>query len=316
MGAAAGTTGREAGRGLLPHRLGGAAAALLTVSIWAGWIVATRQAVGTPLGPVDIGLLRYGIAALLLAPIWWRLGLLPRGVPRGALALMVVGSGTPFFLIAATAMTHAPAAHAGALMPGAMPLWAGLIGWAVLGERLGRYRALGYALIAAGVLVLLWGALIGGAGMALPEGAWKGHVLFLCGGFLWAAYTHAFRRTGLDAFQAAAVVSAWSTLAFLALLPFAGTGFGRVDLATLGAQAFSQGILSGIVAIVAYGVSVRRLGSTQASAFSALVPTMAALGGLAFLGEVPGPADVAGGLIVGAGVLLATGLVRRGRAAG
>jgi hypothetical protein len=36
----------------------GIGAALLTVAIWGGWIVATRYSAETALGPIDIGLFR------------------------------------------------------------------------------------------------------------------------------------------------------------------------------------------------------------------------------------------------------------------
>src|SRR6185369_6459612 len=96
----------------------GAAAALVTVVIWAGWIIATRVARETAISPVTIGLLRYGPPAILLAPVWARVGLLPRSCPWWIIAVMVGGSGAPFLLLAAAAMRTAPAAEVGALLPG------------------------------------------------------------------------------------------------------------------------------------------------------------------------------------------------------
>lgn len=280
----------------------GVAAALLTVSIWAGWIVATRHSVSTGLGPVDLGLLRFGVPALVLAPAWLRVGPLPRGVPRRVLGLMVAGSGAPFLLIGSYGMGFAPASHAGALMPGTMPLWAGLVGWALLGERIGAGRAGGYGLIAAGVTVL------GSVEFADGGGAWRGHLLFVLSAALWAAYTHAFRRSGLTAFQAAGVVAVWSLAIHVALAAAVGTDLLSLPPGTVAVQTLVQGGLSGLVAIVAYGIAVRRLGATPAAAFSALVPALAALGGMVLLGEVPGPAEGAAALAVGLGVLLAAGL--------
>src|SRR3712207_6541940 len=58
--------------------LGGWLAALATVTIWALWAVATRHAVTHDLPPAAIGLLRFGVPALLLAPMAWRVGLFPK----------------------------------------------------------------------------------------------------------------------------------------------------------------------------------------------------------------------------------------------
>ncbi|HEV7369493.1 DMT family transporter [Arenibaculum sp.] len=288
----------------------GVAAALLTVSIWAGWIVATRHSVSTGLGPVDLGLLRFGVPALLLAPAWLKVGLLPRGVPLRLVALMVAGSGAPFLLIGSSGLGFAPASHAGVLMPGTMPLWAGLIGWALLGERLGPPRVAGYGLIAGGVAVLEAAALAGAGD------AWRGHLLFVLCAAMWAAYTHAFRRSGLSAFQAAGMVAAWSLAVHLALAAVLGTDLFSTPSREVAIQAAVQGGLSGLVAIVAYGFAVRRLGATRAAAFSALAPALAAFGGMALLGEAPGPAGTAAALVVGLGVLLAAGAPRlRGDAA-
>ena len=49
--------------------LRGTGAALLTVTIWAGWIVATRFAGETAISPITTGLFRYGPPALLLSPV-------------------------------------------------------------------------------------------------------------------------------------------------------------------------------------------------------------------------------------------------------
>src|SRR5690606_41635781 len=65
----------------------GVAAALGAIMIWAGWIVATRYA-AQPLEISIVALLRYGVPALALAPLWRRTGLVPLHVaPRAAAAL-------------------------------------------------------------------------------------------------------------------------------------------------------------------------------------------------------------------------------------
>lgn len=282
----------------------GALSALSVVLIWAAWLVSTRHSIGAGLGPVDLSLLRYGIPALVLAPVWWRTGLLPKGA-TGALALMVLGSGAPFFQIVAFGMRHTPASAAGVLLPGLMPLAVALIGMLLLGEKPDRWRKLGMLAILAGGGVLLFGNLRGdGLG-------WISFTILPIGATLWAVYTHAFRRSGLNAFEGAALICVWSTILNLAALPFVGTHFVTAPAREIALQAVTQGLLSGLVATLLYGAAVRILGGTQAAAYTAITPVAAAIGGTIFLSEPLGAATMIASLVTGTGVLLSTGLLSR-----
>jgi drug/metabolite transporter (DMT)-like permease len=190
--------------------------ALAAVAIWALWVVGTRHAVTHALPPAAVGLLRFGVPALLLAPVIGRIGLFPKGLtlPR---ALGLFGAGAPFFLIVAMGMQFAPAAEIGPLLPGTMPLFVAMIGWLVFGERLKRVRVIGFMLILVGILC------IGGYGLLFAgNGAWRGYVLLLTGACLWGIYTHAYRHSGLSALQAVAFIGFWS---FLILIPFGAPSF-------------------------------------------------------------------------------------------
>lgn len=282
----------------------GALSALSVVLIWASWLVSTRHSVGAGLGPLDLSLLRYGIPALVLAPVWWRTGLFPKGA-MGPLALMVLGSGAPFFQIVAFGMRHTPASAAGVLLPGLMPLAVAVIGMVFLGERPDRWRKLGMLAILAGGAVLLFGNL-GDKGLS-----WISFTILPIGATLWAVYTHAFRRSGLDAFEGAALICVWSTILNLAALPFVGTQFPTAPWREIALQSVTQGLLSGLVATLLYGTAVRALGGTQAAAYTAITPVAAAIGGAVLLAEPLGVSTLAAALVTGLGVLLSTGLLSR-----
>ena len=278
-------------------------AVLATVTIWAVWAVATRHAVTHDLPPSAVGLLRFGEPALLLLPFAWRSGLFPKGLglPK---ALGLLGSGAPFFLIVALGMQFAPAAEIGPLLPGTMPLFVALIGWLVFGEKLGRLRMLGFALILIGV------AGIGGYGLFMTgNGAWRGHLLLLTGACLWGIYTHAYRRSGLSALQAASLIGLWS---FLILLPFGlpplirAIGNGLAGPLVL--QALLQGFVAGVAGIVLYGIAIDRLGASRAAAVSPLAIVLAALLAIPVLGEIPDAAAMIGITLATLGVVLASGV--------
>lgn len=288
-----------------PSQATGYAGAVVTVLIWAAWMLATRQSAATSLNSIDIGLIRFGIPALMLAPVWWRTGLLPRGVPLRILLPMVAGSGIVFLHVAATALQVTPAGPAAILLGGAMPLATALIGILLFGERPDRMRLLGLSGIVAGVAILLAGSLTG-SGMTLG-----GLVLLPLGALLWAGFTHAFRRSGLSALQGAAIIAAWSFLLNLPLVAVFGQHVTQASLAELLPQVLSQGILSGLVATLAYGTAIRALGGSQAAAFTALTPVLATLGSGYLLGEPVGLTALLAALVTGAGVALSTGILSK-----
>ena len=99
----------------------GALYGLAAVSIWSGWIVVARLGLQSSLTPWDIAALRFGVAGLLLLPYVLSKGLALDRLGWIGLAAIVLGGGAPV-LFANAGLMFAPAAHAGALFPGVMPL--------------------------------------------------------------------------------------------------------------------------------------------------------------------------------------------------
>ncbi|MBZ7920927.1 DMT family transporter [Ensifer adhaerens] len=282
----------------------GYAGAFVTVLIWAGWILATRHSAGTTLGTIDLGLIRYGVPTLLLAPVWLKTGLLPRKLPVLLLALMVAGSGAVFFQVSAFAIHSVPASSVGILLGGSMPLATALISITIFGERPDRMRMAGFAAIVAGVAILMTRNLAASA-----SAGWIGYALLPAAATLWAIYTHAFRRSGLSPLQGSALIAVWSFLIHLALAACFGSTLASVPTQEIALQITSQGILSGLVAMVAYGFAVKGLGGTQAAAFTALTPVLAMIGGAVLLGEQIGPFEMLAAIVTAAGVALSTGIL-------
>jgi drug/metabolite transporter (DMT)-like permease len=285
-----------------PNLVIGCAAAFAAALLGAGWQLATRHGVTTTLGPPDVALLRYGIPALVLLPVWWRVGWRPARLGWPGFLLLVAG-GLPFGLFVLSGAQHAPVAHMGVFMAGMTPVFTALLAAVLQREPLTAARCVGLAVIVAGV-ALLGQSSFGGSGH------WRGDLLFLCAALAWAAYTVAFRRSGLGPWEAAAVVNGWSAMGLLLCLPWAGAL--RLSSAPLGdvlLQALWQGVLAGLVGQIAFMAAVARLGSSRAALSGALVPVLSAMGGVLLLGEPIGPrTGIAVGLVC-AGVVLASGAV-------
>ncbi|WP_288580967.1 DMT family transporter [uncultured Methylobacterium sp.] len=278
----------------------GVAFALLAVSLWGGWFVITRRAVGAGgvLGPADLVALRFGIGGLVLLPV---LLLRLRGLDRRAYldgAVLYVAQGAPFALLISIALRYAPAGHGAALTPGTMPLFAALLGALVLGDRPGRLALAGLGLIAAGALTL--------AGGFRDADELFGYGLLLTAAFLWAAGTVRMRRSRLTALEATALICVGSLVTYIPV--YLASGLSRLweaAPAEVALQALYQGVLVSVVALIAFNRSLGLIGR-RTPAFTALVPVIATILAIPVLGEVPDPLHVGAILAIGAGVLLTT----------
>ena len=272
---------------------------LTAVLIWAGWMVATRFAVNEAVAPLDLALLRYGVPAICLAPWWMQCGVLARGVPRWAL-LMMMGWGAPFVIFMAMAMETASVAHVAAIVPCVMPLFAGAMSYAIFGERFGLSEKIGFGLIALGAAFIIIPLVGAGDEAALGNIG----LLMLCA-LGWASFSVAFKRSGLTPPQAAGLVCLYSTIAVGALLVWVGSSLSDMDWQVIAFHGTAQGLLSGAVATIAFGVAIQSLGPPRAASFSALVPGLAALIAYLWLGEVPTALDTIALILASLGVTFA-----------
>jgi drug/metabolite transporter (DMT)-like permease len=282
--------------------LRGAAFGLAAVSIWSGWIVVARLGLRTSLTPWDIAAIRFGVAGLLMLPLVLVRGFAVDRLGWSGLAAIVLGGAAPVFL-ANWGLLYAPAAHAGALFPGVMPLMVALLAAAALREEFTLAKKLGFALIVPGVLVIALGS---GAKVGSLQNV--GHALFLCAAVAWAFYTVAMRHARLDGLHAAAISAVGSMLLYLPVycaLP--GIAIARASGFDVGLQAFVQGILTAIISLMLYGRAVSILGASSGAAFAALCPAMTALMAIPILGEWPQKLDWAAIVLISAGVYIVSG---------
>jgi drug/metabolite transporter (DMT)-like permease len=233
----------------------GAFFGLAAVCVWATWISITRLGVTTSLSVCDLTMLRFATAGILLAPVVIRKGwALDRlGWPR--LLVLVSGAGAPYVLVASSGLRFAPAAHAGALMPGVMPLFVALLAALLLKEKFSARRKVGYALIAVGVF-----AIVGATALAVKGDQTEGHLLFLTAAFMWACYAIVLRQSQLDPLHAAALVAAGSCILYLPYY-FATQGAHAFDapLRDLAFQAVFQGVVVSILALFFFGKGITLL---------------------------------------------------------
>jgi drug/metabolite transporter (DMT)-like permease len=230
-------TGLTVGRRTPAGYVRGALYGLAAVSIWSGWIVVARLGLRTSLSPWDIAALRFGVAGLLLLPYVLNRGLAFERLGWIGLAAIVLGGGAPV-LFANVGLQFAPAAHAGALFPGVMPLAVAILAAAILHEPFTDAKKIGFVLILLGVFGIAWST-----GAAVNSRQSIGHVLFLGSALAWACYTVAMRRARLDGLHAAGIAAVGALILYTPVYLFVEgtTSLSRAPWEDLALQAVVQG---------------------------------------------------------------------------
>jgi drug/metabolite transporter (DMT)-like permease len=286
----------------------GLVAALATVTIWAAFMLVTRFAVQRSFTVEELLILRLVPGALVMAPLMWRLGVVPYGQSLPRAAILMVGASAIFPFVVSKGLTYAPASDGGALAPGMLPFWTALAAYAMAGEVTGPRRRLGLAMILSGaIIVSLWQMLAGP-----DDGAWKGHLMFLTGSGAFAVYSVIFRQSGLSPLHGLVIGLFWGALLVTPLLLATGNvSFATASQIDIAVMILLQSFIIGILAMFLFGYAVQILGAAETAAFGALTPILALLGGMAFLGETVTPLKVAGVALVATGVFLASGVLSK-----
>jgi drug/metabolite transporter (DMT)-like permease len=278
----------------------GYAFGFLASLIWGGFLVASHYGVGAGLTAADIAFLRYATAGLIVLP--WLLRNSPRRLGVGWLkaGCLALFAGPPFILLSASGYLFAPLAHAAVVQLGSLTLFSVLLASIVLREHPSVPRLFGLALVVAGLIVAAGPALWMGS-----SSAWKGDLLFGSAGLSWAIFTVLQRRWGVPAFAATASLSLVSALVFgPAYLLLTHGHIWRLPWTVLAGQAVVQGVFSGVLAIFAFSRAVEAIGASRSALFPAISPAVAILLGVPVTGEIPSSLQVAGLLVMSAGLLI------------
>ncbi len=278
------------------------------VAVWGAYLAFARAGVSAGLTGFDFTAIRYGTAGLVMLP--WLLRNQPAtmggvGWPRAFWLMLLAG---PLFIwLGVGGYAFAPLAHGAVVQPASVVIGTTLLAALVLKDMPDRARLAGLALIIAGLAVIAGpGLLQGGVLTPLGDG------MFILAGLLWAGFTILARRWGVKALPATAAVAVLSGALVLPVYA-ATTGFDRLlalPTMTLVSQIVIQGVLSGVVAVIAYTRAAELLGPARAAIFPALVPAAAMIIGIPVTGEVPTGFQLGGLGLVSIGLLVAIGIIR------
>lgn len=279
---------------------------VIVMALWAGNFIVVKGALGT-LPPVGFTALRYGLASLsLLVLMRWRDGAirLPHGDIRSIAVLGIIGFGI-YQILWVVALQTIPAGDS-ALLIATTPVMTALLAMATGADSPNRVKLVGAIVSFLGVATVI----VAGQGLNLGVSV-GGDLLTLAAAACWAIYT--VRGATILRRQTALMTTTWAVVAgTLFMAPIGIAQMATADLSAIGPSMVLSVIYAGTLAagvpnvVVFHGVKL--LGPTRISALQTLVPALAVVLAVIFLGEPIRPAQLIGGVIILAGVAL----LRRG----
>jgi len=278
---------------------------LVTVCLWGFNFTVTKYVLTHGFKPLAYSSLRYGGAALLFSGLTYRLeGRL--SLRRRDLPLLLLAAGVGIWLNQITYMyaVKLTTATTVALILGSTPIFAALIARAFGLERLSRIFWIASAVSFAGVALVAVGS---GGGLSGDVG---GDMLAVAAAATWAAYSvivaPLMRSYSPYQISAFVLVVGW--------IPLVATGVGQLRSQDWGAVGWLDWVCLGyallgplVLTNVLWFTAIDRVGPSRATLFANLQPFVAAIFALAILSERITPLQVAGGLAIGAGIVLSRG---------
>ncbi|QWE13817.1 DMT family transporter [Polynucleobacter sp. AP-Sving-400A-A2] len=264
----------------------------LATFLWAGNAIAGRVLVGS-VSPITLSAVRWGLAALLLLPLGWRIlkpgSALWQNKSRFlVLGLLGVGSYNVLLYLALQTSTAINVTLIGA----SMPIWMLLIGAIFYQVRPTLLQLLGAVVSLVGVTVVLTR---GEPASLLSMEVVMGDLLIMLATILWAFYSWMISRPGESTERQwpwAEFLMAQVLIGFLWTMLFEGaeiaTGHAFIDLNYwTGALILFVAIGPSLIAYRCWGLGVNGAGPTVAAFFANLIPLFTALLSAAILGDPP-----------------------------
>ncbi len=278
-------------------RSSGTLAAAGTVLLWASAFPAIAVAV-RQFGPAGLAVARLAVAsaALAVAAPFLRVRR-PRVRDLPLIALCGLAGMTGYQLLLNAGERVVPAGTASLLIATA-PVYASLLAACFLGERPARRRWAGSGIAMAGVAVIAVSHGLGFGASAL---------VVLAAAVLQAIF-HTAAKPLLGRYSSVEVTAyaIWAGTVFV--LPWTGSLVRALPHAggTAIASAVFLGLAPSAIGFILWAHAMARMDVGRATLSLYLVPAAAVLISLAWLGQVPGPAELAGGAIALGGVALAS----------
>jgi drug/metabolite transporter (DMT)-like permease len=280
---------------------------LVLAALWGASFIFMRIA-APELGPFVLGFLRAVIAALFLLPfLLVRAGTTELKTHWKKLAMVgILNSAIPFFLLAFATLSLS--GGFASIINATAPLWAAVIAWIWLSEKLDGSRTTGLIIGFAGVVVLVWNK----QGINLP-GALLAVLAAISAAFFYGLGAN-FTKRYMQGINTLVVAAGSMVGAAIVLMPGAMLYWPGDPVSTQAWVAISiMGIASTGIAYVLYFRLIVNVGPAKAITVTYLVPGFAVIWGAMFIDEKLTMNMVIGCAIILTGTALATGMLSPGR---
>jgi drug/metabolite transporter (DMT)-like permease len=282
---------------------------LLSTAFWGGTPVAGKLAI-RDIPPMTVGVLRYGLASLVLILLFRRHLPAWRTLRRSDLwTLLGVGVLGTFLnhMLFFLGLLFAPASHAAILPATTSPIWTMLLAARLARERITRGQI-------AGTLVCMVGVVL----VARPDGLTStggarvllGDLFYLLGGVAWGLYSF-LSKVAMHRLSALATLAYGMAIGCVFLIPVAAMERPWVALASASPLAWASVlylIVAGtLLAFFWWNLAIQRVGAGRTAVFTNLVPVFGVLLAWWVLGERLTPLQLFGGLLTVAGVWVCQG---------
>ncbi len=291
--------------------------ALLATALWSGNMLVARAFKGA-VPPVTLATLRWLLAVAAFAPFALPVLVRERAALRGSL-LHVAATG--FLGVALfTTLVYVAGRTTAALNLGLIsitfPIFIMVFSRFLFGERIPARRVAGLAIVLAGVALLLAD---GKPAALLALSFAPGDLVMLLASVVFAAYSILVRARpkalSVTSFQFASFAAGLAFLAPAFVIERLSSPPIEADWSIAGAVLY-VGLGASLAAFVAWNKAIELVGATKAGLVYYSLPVFSGFTAWAFLGEAVGPAHVGAGILVLAGILLATRDGRRASASG
>jgi drug/metabolite transporter (DMT)-like permease len=271
-------------------------AGLGVVALWASAFPAIRVA-APDLGVIGLSIIRLAIAALTLLVIATvRRVRLPATRDLGWVIACGFFGMTAYQLLLNQSELHVPAGTA-SIIVAAAPLVSVAVALVLFGERITPYTMVGSAVALGGVAIVC----LARSGLSLSASVWVVIAAMVVQGIY-----HPLQRPLLKKYNCLEVATYTMVAGTIMTLPFVPSGWAELlDSSTAGwMAAIYLGLLPSALGFVLWGYVTARLPIAASTSLLYLVPPVAVLIAWLWLGEIPLAAELFGGLVVIAGVVV------------
>ena len=135
---------------------------------------------------MDLTLIRFVVAAVILSPVLVRAGVRSLGGIGWQRGMVLLATGGPLFILPqAAGYMFAPLAHGGVIAPATVTVFSTVLAAIFLRERLSLAHVIGAGMVIAGIVLISWHGLM----MEPGSKTWIGDLLFIGSSMLWGMFT-------------------------------------------------------------------------------------------------------------------------------